>query len=439
MVPSVPDGRDQSYESNSSTDQNPQPTTSIINQIREDHAEELQVLDRNHAETIGKFQQEHMANVNELRSALSNREAALDRAQGAHDSLVADLKREHTEAMASMKRDCDLLTEDLETSSTSHEEQRRQLKMKADQASFELSMVRDQHHIQRNNDHRQIAELCKANMAFERIKEELEATNGDLSNKVAELEQRFYRAISPMPPQGPPPSSPLPPLPTETTSPGTPNVSYKTSNSNGSLSRSSSLNISTPDINDAIVGMPEPVAQMIQHILDEHGTAIKEVEALKQQLATGEDLAFEFVSALCIPYAVANQCYQESKLGDELMRSEGLSKNLQEARKTSGFPLTLQNGMLSQSDSKLRAHLEDARQETRRVSEDCKDHMQELSTRRAGMSSLSEESGRHRDSLVAANAQLEALKGQLDRAVEMKVNKKFGQRLKVGESHTGAH
>jgi len=58
--------------------------------------------------------------------------------------------------------------------------------------------------------------------------------------------------------------------------------------------------------------------------------------------------------------------------------------------------------------------------------------MEDLSDRRARMSTLSEESGRNRDSLVAANAQLETLKAQLDRAVDHKVNKKLGQRLKVG-------
>ena len=57
--------------------------------------------------------------------------------------------------------------------------------------------------------------------------------------------------------------------------------------------------------------------------------------------------------------------------------------------------------------------------------------MDELSERRSKMSKLSEETGRQRDSLVAANHQLATLKAQLDRAVEQKVNKKLGQRLKV--------
>ena len=55
------------------------------------------------------------------------------------------------------------------------------------------------------------------------------------------------------------------------------------------------------------------------------------------------------------------------------------------------------------------------------------------------MSILSEETGRHRDSLVAANEQLALLKAQLDRAVEQKVNKKFGQRLKVSQARAAPH
>lgn len=87
--------------------------------------------------------------------------------------------------------------------------------------------------------------------------------------------------------------------------------------------------------------------------------------------------------------------------------------------------------MLTFTDSKLRAHLEDARQESKRVSDACKDHISELQERRNTMSSLTEESRSGRDSLLAANAQLATLKAQLDRAVEQKVNKKLGQRLKV--------
>jgi len=92
--------------------------------------------------------------------------------------------------------------------------------------------------------------------------------------------------------------------------------------------------------------------------------------------------------------------------------------------------------MSLKTDSKLRAHLEDARQETKRLFEACKEHLSELDNRRNTMTVLSQETGQQRDSLLAANAQVAALKAQLDRAVEQKVNKKLNQRLKVSLSAT---
>lgn len=103
----------------------------------------------------------------------------------------------------------------------------------------------------------------------------------------------------------------------------------------------------------------------------------------------------------------------------EVVKAEAVTRDLHEARKT---------------NSKLRAHLEDARQETKRLTDACQEHMDELNDRRNTMSSLSHETGRQRDSLVAANAQVVALRAQLDRAVEQKVNKKLNSRLKVSEA-----
>ena len=76
--------------------------------------------------------------------------------------------------------------------------------------------------------------------------------------------------------------------------------------------------------------------------------------------------------------------------------------------------------------------MEDARQDSKRLSEACREHMDELNDRRNTMATLSRETGQQRDSLVAATAQVAALKAQLDRAVEQKVNKRLNNRLKVG-------
>jgi kinesin family protein 4/21/27 len=85
-------------------------------------------------------------------------------------------------------------------------------------------------------------------------------------------------------------------------------------------------------------------------------------------------------------------------------------------------------------DSKLRAHLEDTRSESRRQQEACKDHISDLERHRAQVNKLAEESQHGRASLQAANAQVATLKAQLDRAVEQKVQKRL---LKVCRSLRG--
>jgi hypothetical protein len=86
------------------------------------------------------------------------------------------------------------------------------------------------------------------------------------------------------------------------------------------------------------------------------------------------------------------------------------------------------------ADSKLRAHLEDARQENKRAVETCRSHMEELDERRNVMAELDRSRRNERDSLVAANAQVASLRAQLERAVDAKVNKKMNNKLKVGSA-----
>lgn len=67
------------------------------------------------------------------------------------------------------------------------EEQQRQLKMKADQALFELSRVRDECALERQNGGKQISELTERNGRLERVKVELEKVNAELMKVNAEL------------------------------------------------------------------------------------------------------------------------------------------------------------------------------------------------------------------------------------------------------------
>lgn len=59
--------------------------------------------------------------------------------------------------------------------------------MKADQALFELSRVRDECALERQNGGKQISELTERNGRLERVKVELEKVNAELMKVNAEL------------------------------------------------------------------------------------------------------------------------------------------------------------------------------------------------------------------------------------------------------------
>jgi kinesin family protein 4/21/27 len=77
-------------------------------------------------------------------------------------------------------------------------------------------------------------------------------------------------------------------------------------------------------------------------------------------------------------------------------------------------------------DSKLRAHLEDARQDNRRISDENRDFLSELNERRSQLTKIDEVKRAERESLLAANQQVAKLKAQLQQASDGKVSKKTG-------------
>lgn len=188
-----------------------------INRLREEHAEELQTVLNGHARTVETLRDDHTVAMDEFRAALdlvkSSLQNEIDDQRSAQEILLAKLNLEHARELSELNKDHEMMSEAMETSLSSSEEHRRQMKMKADQALFELSRVRDEHQAQRNLDGKRMAELIKVNTQLERIKLDLETAKVELSKRVVELEQRYSRKASPLPPQGPPPSSPLPPTP----------------------------------------------------------------------------------------------------------------------------------------------------------------------------------------------------------------------------------
>ena len=212
------------------------PALSINRDAGEVEQELREVIDGQSA-AIAEVERKNEAVLAELNAMLAERSTALDTERVRHEAVITNLKREHGESSARIQREYENLAGEMETSLVDNEEQRRQLKMKADQASFELSRVRDEHYVQRSNDRRQIGELNKANGALDKIKMELEEVNRELKKALYELQQRFDRTMASMPPQGPPPSTPLPPVPPFMTSPGTPDMMRRGISSSGTPPR----------------------------------------------------------------------------------------------------------------------------------------------------------------------------------------------------------
>ena len=74
----------------------------------------------------------------------------------------------------------------------------------------------------------------------------------------------------------------------------------------------------------------------------------------------------------------------------------------------------------------MRAHLEDARQDNRRISDENRDYLSELNERRSQLTKIDEVKRAERESLLAANQQVAKLKAQLQQASDGKISKKTG-------------
>ena len=327
------------------TSQTIRSTEFILDRLGSEHAGEQQKVIQAHDEAIGILQQHHVVALTGLRDALASAttdRTSLDSERNVFEGSIADLERKHAEAIASLQRDNELISKiskEFEMGLMSNEEQRRQLKIKADQALFEQSRTCDEHFVRRNSDHRQIAELGKANAAFERVKEELETANIKMMERIAELEHRISRTTSALPPEGPPPDTPLPPLPSSILG-----VSPKTSEQSHTMSMSSSrsvtrclrLGIPKPDISDPISPLPEPDPQMIQHVSAEVDITVMEKASVKQKSSYGVNRETEEAVSVS-SFSRVKLTKLRIKLREERVRSEGLTKEVYDARKTSEF------------------------------------------------------------------------------------------------------
>lgn len=221
---------------------------------------------------------------------------------------IADKDRETAEAIASLQQEQEQVAGEMESSLAASEEQRRQLKMKADQAMFELSRVRDEHQLQRNNDFRQMTELRQAYALSEKSKDDLEVNNSDLVRRVQEMEGRFSRKPSPqpLPPQMPPPTTPLPPLPLSPSlsssshvpsmvkSPSTTSSMLATPGVGQNLKRRSHESLT--EITQILTAIPGQASEMVQKVVAERDWAMEQKQSLKAPMASSEERLKEWVS-----------------------------------------------------------------------------------------------------------------------------------------------
>jgi len=242
--------------------------------------------------------------IDELRTAIGHDTAKWN----AHS---AQTREEHAAALAAMEKDNEALVKEMESQLATSEDERRQLKMKADQAMFELSRIRDQGQLQQNVDAKQINELKRVNSSLGRTKAELETNNNELSKRLNELEIRnstsISRRASPLPPQGPPPNSPLPPIPKSPTV-ANPSATMARLASGSSLYNGSTTTTSlqghgprisagsVTDIQSIIATLPEGPQQNVQKVVSERDAAVQQKEMTRQLLVAGQDKLKDSVS-----------------------------------------------------------------------------------------------------------------------------------------------
>lgn len=277
----------------------------------------MEQLVTSHSQILSRLQADHENAITSLRTTIDELRAAIGHETSTWEAHLAQERQEHSAALSAMEVDNEALVKEMESQLATSEDERRQLKMKADQAMFELSRIRDQGQLQHNLDAKQITDLKRVNTALERTKAELEISNNDLSKRLNQMEIRHSTSISrrasPLPPQGPPPNSPLPPIPK---SPTVANPSATMTrlvsgsglqNTNGPANGSGTGSSqghgnqrgsagSVTDIQSIIATLPEGPQQNVQKVVSERDAAVQQKEMVKQLLAAGQDKLKDSVS-----------------------------------------------------------------------------------------------------------------------------------------------
>jgi len=304
-----------------------------MNQLREEQSDELQSLIKGHAQIVAILEKDHEAAVTELRQSLhstqQDHDAELEAVHRSRQEALDALTKAHEDALSALQVEHESITVEISNELATSEEHRRQLKMKANQAQFELSRIRDEHQLQHNTDAKQIADLRRANIRLEKAKTELNVANNEMSQRIAELDQRSSRKVPGMPPpQGPPPTTPLPPIPsTSGVQVNAPSYFPKTRSDERAFGSPSPSTSSSGHSGAAARSTGQDSDEVVHPVLQERNRPRQQVEAESQQLQDTVSVPDILVIRLI--------AMQKSKLEEELHKTAGLNRELADARKIS--------------------------------------------------------------------------------------------------------
>lgn len=288
--------------------------------------------------------------------------------------------------------------EEMEKELQAAEDEKRQLKMKADQFKFELSKIRDEHEVQRSADLNKLAELEKRCSVLSAEAADLKSQNQELSKNRDSKQMIDRSSRSKLPPIGPPPTAPLPPLPAgreAILSPTLTNASLpgRTSAHEGSVESARSSKYDSHD-GHAVSLRPESLVTVA-----EVEKALAEREEALASLTEARDKLIEL----------------ESSLGSAQKDNEAFTKDLIELRK---------------NNSKLKVRVDDVNREMAELKRERDSLRRDLVEIKNELADCQYERIADRQRLEASKTELAQCKAKLDRMVDAKVSKRSDQKLK---------
>lgn len=387
------------------------------------HNKDIAEVEQRHADVLSKLQNELTASsaaVESLRNELAAANEAKVKAEQelsertspaalAAAAAAAGLAAGAAGGAAAASNDEDMVPaeehnmivqamEEMEKELQAAEDEKRQLKMKADQFKFELSKIRDEHEVQRSADLNKLAELEKRCSVLSAEAADLKSQNQELSKNRDSKQMIDRSSRSKLPPIGPPPTAPLPPLPAgreAILSPTLTNASLpgRTSAHEGSVESARSSKYDSHD-GHAVNLRPESLVTVA-----EVEKALAEREEALASLTEARDKLVEL----------------ESSLGSAQKDNEAFTKDLIELRK---------------NNSKLKVRVDDVNREMAELKRERDSLRRDLVEIKNELADCQYERIADRQRLEASKTELAQCKAKLDRMVDAKVSKRSDQKLK---------